>query len=168
MSTSFIGAKGLWKYVGGFLVPKDDTKTVRVSEALVANGAVCVDLIAHVDIDAGCVVYSSHNGEVQKASADAEATARAIGIAVHAILQDESGPIVYSGPVWAYFESGLTLSVGDYVYVATDIYGKVTNAEPILQGEYISRIGQIIDTTGYASTGFARILLDKEKPTLIS
>ena len=110
----------------------------NVEPGLAANGALFSEGTAGGTITAGQPLYidSGDSDSLKPCDADVEASADAVGIALHAALDGQ--PIEYqtSGPM----DLGATLTVGAAYYVS-DTAGGVKPAADLAAGEYVTLLG---------------------------
>ena len=103
-------------------------------------------------IEPGQVVYisgiSGNTPEIQLARANADATMPAFGMATETITNTSTGTIATFGSKKGldaadYVETGITLALGDVVYISSSEAGKVTNVAPTGESNRIQNIGKV-------------------------
>lgn len=94
----------------------------------------------------GEVGYISGNKTLSKAKADSALTANAV-----CAYQGSAGACQTDGPQRLLFESGLTLTAGDEVFLSASVAGRVTNVQPIVIGQFVEPLGWLNDASDYDS-----------------
>lgn len=112
---------------------------------------------------AGEIGYISGNATVSKAQANSLTTANVYGAYASATTLNISGVF----PVL--FESGLTLTANDTIYLSPTTLGRATNVLPITVGEIVAELGTLRSNIGYDNIlGNALLILwNPKKPILI-
>lgn len=103
------------------------------------------------DIVIGDVVYIDGQNTVDLAIATSNnAASRPIGLVVNDLVADSSvATIATKGISSGRFESGLTLTDGDEVYLSVGSQGRLTNIQPSTSGQVIQPIGFVKNASGY-------------------
>jgi hypothetical protein len=104
------------------------------------------------------VGYVSGNKVLSKAVASGTfAQANVFGVS------EAPSTMTVSGQADVLFEAGLTPAFGDYVYLSPTTAGRVTNVAPSASGEYVTRVGIVLDATA-VTTDVYPILLQPLAP----
>lgn len=155
---------------GVFTITGDTNVTTAVTEDSTGNANLTVALASTVatdldgaitfegkntsggTIEPGQVVYisgiSGNTPEIQLARANADATMPAFGMATESIGDTITGTIATFGSkrgldATDYVETGITLALGDTVYISSSEAGKVTNVAPTGESNRIQNIGKV-------------------------
>lgn len=125
-------------------------------------GAVIVSLnTAANGLAVGDVVCADPATALQAAKADADAStksARVLGVV------ESAGKVMMSGLATAKFASGLTVALGEPVYLSQTA-GLLTNVAPAAGA--ISEVGVIVDTSSYAGSTTCKIALQIKAPIFL-
>lgn len=105
------------------------------------------------DLDQGTLVrMTTTASEIDKATASTDAAAaNYIGVTAASILDTASGSVVTEGVASVAFVSGLTLNVGDEVFMSATS-GLATNAAPSSSGNVVLSLGFVKDASAYTGT----------------
>ena len=93
----------------------------------------------------GEVGYISGNNTWTKANASSISTSDVKGI-----YQGKANTLSLNGP-YMFFDSGLTLTAGNKVYLSDVTSGRVTNIKPTATGHVEQELGTLLDASGYDS-----------------
>ena len=102
----------------------------------------------------GEVVYLTAGvRQAELALATAEATSEWVAVVCEPIAVDDTGIARTNGKAWVLLEAALDPApvAGDFVYLSADTAGRLTNAAPDGQGEYVIQVGLIVDASPYAT-----------------
>lgn len=110
----------------------------------------------------GQVMYLSGNNTLTRGIATTCLPALVAGA-----YQGVSGQIQTDGPQLLFFDSGLTLTANDAVYVSDVNAGQVTNVAPTAAGHCVVLVGRLVTNVGYVSLTGSALNVVWQQPSLV-